>query len=72
MHFDDDDYYAPGYIEFMLEALRSGLDFVKLGSFFLYSQHFQRFAYWELANTSLPCAVWSRTAGATPCWRCRG
>ena len=38
VHFDDDDYYSPIYIETMLSKMREGqADFIKLSGFFLYS-----------------------------------
>lgn len=46
MHFDDDDYYAPRYIERMLAALE-GHDFVKLGRWFAYDTRLRQFFYWE-------------------------
>lgn len=46
VHFDDDDYYAPIYLERMLQAL-DGLDFVKLGSWFAYSVRARQFFYWD-------------------------
>ena len=35
MHFDDDDYYAPTYVETMVAALND-CDFVKLSGWYLY------------------------------------
>ncbi|WP_414463332.1 glycosyltransferase family 2 protein [Hyphomicrobium sp. DY-1] len=49
IHFDDDDYYAPGYIEGMLTFMaNSNTDFVKLFGFFLYHQRSGYFGYWDL------------------------
>ncbi|WP_414462445.1 glycosyltransferase family 2 protein [Hyphomicrobium sp. DY-1] len=52
IHMDDDDYYAPEYIEAMLTLLvQSNADIVKLYGFYLYHQASQRFAYWDLEHT---------------------
>lgn len=46
--FDDDDYYAPVYIERMVETLnRQDLDFVTLSKWFSYSSFTNQFFYWE-------------------------
>lgn len=51
VHFDDDDYYAPGYIEAMRTLLTNeGADIVKLYGFFLYHQKSRMYAYWDLAH----------------------
>lgn len=49
VHFDDDDYYAPKYVEFMLSKLGSQ-DMAKLVGFFAYSQTHDMLAYWDLAS----------------------
>jgi glycosyltransferase involved in cell wall biosynthesis len=47
--FDDDDFYAPRYIDRMLSLMdREGADFVKLFGFFLYHRRNEVFAYWDL------------------------
>jgi glycosyltransferase involved in cell wall biosynthesis len=47
--FDDDDYYAPNYIQRMLSFMKErDADFVKLFGFFLYCNHSRTFAYWDL------------------------
>jgi len=47
--FDDDDHYAPHYIERMLAFMaKSGADFVKLFGFYLYGRTADTFAYWDL------------------------
>jgi glycosyltransferase involved in cell wall biosynthesis len=47
--FDDDDHYAPHYLEHMLSFMnQSGADFIKLFGFFLYSRPSDTFAYWDL------------------------
>jgi glycosyltransferase involved in cell wall biosynthesis len=37
LHLDDDDYYAPGYVAPLLEALDQDVGLAKLGSWFVYS-----------------------------------
>jgi glycosyltransferase involved in cell wall biosynthesis len=51
-HFDDDDYYAPHYLETMLARLgNDDADLVKLTGWFLYTAVHGRFAYWDTVNT---------------------
>lgn len=45
-HFDDDDFYAPGYLAHMVAAL-DGADLVKLGAFHVYSVGHALLAYWD-------------------------
>ena len=60
VHIDDDDYYAPHYVRFMVDALeQGGYDLVKLADMFLYSSNHDKFGYWELDNTQPHCFVWS-------------
>jgi glycosyltransferase involved in cell wall biosynthesis len=48
-HFDDDDFYAPRYIEGMVSSMTDlNADFVKLFGFFLYHQTHDVFGYWDL------------------------
>ena len=50
--FDDDDYYAPNYLEKMLARLnRTGADITKLSAWFVYSAQLGRLGYWDTANT---------------------
>lgn len=49
VQFDDDDYYAPSYIDRMLEHLGQG-DLVKLGAWFGYSTATRRFFYWDTST----------------------
>jgi len=50
--FDDDDYYAPGYLATMLARLdSSGADITKLSAWFVYSAQLKRLGYWDTANT---------------------
>lgn len=44
MRFDDDDYYAPGYVERMLELLGDG-DYLTLSGWFAYSPEHGKFCY---------------------------
>jgi glycosyltransferase involved in cell wall biosynthesis len=60
VHFDDDDYYAPGYVSHMVSALRDKqADFVKLSGFFLYSQTYNQGSYWDLMITTGLHFIWS-------------
>lgn len=49
VHMDDDDFYAPTYVERMLDWLDQGNDVVKLSGWFLYSTVHRRFGYWDTA-----------------------
>lgn len=46
MRFDDDDYYAPAYVERMLELLGDD-DYLTLSGWFAYSPKHGKFCYWE-------------------------
>jgi len=46
VHIDDDDYYAPDYLERMIKALE-GHDFCALGSWFAYDLKIQEGFYWK-------------------------
>ena len=48
VHFDDDDYYRPDYVERMTARLARGHDFVKLSGWYLYSVAYRAGAYWDL------------------------
>jgi glycosyltransferase involved in cell wall biosynthesis len=50
-HFDDDDYYAPGYLAEMAGHIGSGADFAKLSAWFLYSHVYRKLAYWDTTIT---------------------
>lgn len=63
VHFDDDDYYAPHYVETLVNWLEEGADFVKLSGWYLYSRPLRRFGYWDTAAGG-PHFRWSRS-GAT-------
>ena len=48
-HFDDDDFYAPHYLEGMLSSMNEQkVEFIKLLGFFLYCRRHYVFAYWDL------------------------
>jgi glycosyltransferase involved in cell wall biosynthesis len=50
--FDDDDYYAPGYLAAMLARLAAGgADITKLSAWFVYSAQLKRLGYWDSAST---------------------
>jgi glycosyltransferase involved in cell wall biosynthesis len=44
--FDDDDYYAPDYLEVMLARLGDA-DMVKLSAWFVYSAQLRRLGWWD-------------------------
>jgi glycosyltransferase involved in cell wall biosynthesis len=50
-HFDDDDYYAPCYLERML-AMLGDADLIKLSGFYIYSVTHGTFAYWDLNKSA--------------------
>ena len=61
VQFDDDEYYAPHYVETMLNELRRGNgDVVKLSSFFVYSAIYKQFGYWNLMQKSGYHFCWSQ------------
>jgi glycosyltransferase involved in cell wall biosynthesis len=50
--FDDDDYYAPGYLAAMMARLdESGADITKLSSWFVWSAQLRRLGWWDTADT---------------------
>jgi len=49
VHFDDDDYYAPQYVETMVQLL-AGHDLITLSGWYLYSLKHRFFGYWDKAN----------------------
>jgi len=59
VHFDDDDYYAPRYVERMVERLDRGFDFVKLSGWYLYCAPYRVFGYWDLNAIEGRCHLWS-------------
>ena len=61
VQFDDDEYYAPHYVETMLNELRRGNGHVvKLSSFFVYSAIYKQFGYWNLMQKSGYHFCWSQ------------
>jgi hypothetical protein len=51
--FDDDDYYAPHYLEQMILRMQEAkAHFVKLFGFFLYYETNGTFAYWDMTKTA--------------------
>jgi len=50
-HFDDDDFYAADYLTEMTGRLGAGADFVKLSGWFLYSEVYRKFAWWDTLLT---------------------
>lgn len=50
LRFDDDDYYAPNYVERMLELLGEN-DFLTLNGWFVYRARDDLFCYWD--NTTM-------------------
>ena len=52
-HFDDDDFYAPGYLASLAGSLeKRGADFAKLEAFYLYHAGFEEIAYWDMTNVA--------------------
>ncbi len=50
--FDDDDYYAPGYLAAMTARLdRTGADITKLSGWFVYSAQLRRLGWWDTVQT---------------------
>lgn len=64
-HFDDDDYYAPRYLERMVARLDRGYDFVKLSGWYLYAVSYRAGAYWDLNRKVGRHHVWSPPQPAT-------
>ncbi|MES1176387.1 MAG: glycosyltransferase family A protein [Myxococcales bacterium] len=50
-HFDDDDFYAPSYLETMRARLLSGADLCKLSAWFVYTARVQKLGYWDTVIT---------------------
>ena len=63
VHFDDDEYYAPPYIDSMVQLLElQGGDLLKLSGFFIYSKIYRKFAYWNLLEKTGIHYIWSPEA----------
>lgn len=51
VHFDDDDYYAPNYVETVVEYLKE-YDFVTLSGWYAYVPKYESFYYWDTTQFS--------------------
>jgi glycosyltransferase involved in cell wall biosynthesis len=61
VHFDDDDYYAPRYITFMItKAVASGYSLIKLSAFFIFNRVDGTYSYWDLENNCGIHLAWSK------------
>lgn len=59
-HFDDDDYYAPTYIEALTkELINSNADLLKLSAWFCVHEASKTFGYWDTTRTDLPHTVFT-------------
>ena len=59
-HFDDDEYYAPHYVESMVKLLElQNGDVLKLSGFIIYSKIYKKFAYWNLLEKTGIHYIWS-------------
>ncbi|MBV9759665.1 MAG: glycosyltransferase family 2 protein [Acidobacteriaceae bacterium] len=55
VHFDDDDYYAAGYLSHHLALMMSrNLDCIKLTGFFIYDEVTSQLRYWDQTKTVGP------------------
>ena len=55
IQFDDDDYYAPNYVSFMVSALNDlGADLINLRGWYLYDVRSDFFGYWDLMQKEGP------------------
>jgi glycosyltransferase involved in cell wall biosynthesis len=60
-HFDDDDYYASNYLSSMVRVLRErDVAMAKLFGFFLYSNLYKTFGYWDLTQRLGRHMIWSK------------
>ena len=50
-HFDDDDFYTPHYLEFMIARLAHGADAAKFSGFFVYGLSSKFLGYWDVPAT---------------------
>lgn len=57
VHFDDDDFYAPHYIDFMISQFGkdNDYDFVKLSGWFIYQVENQFLGYWDTYQDADDC-----------------
>ena len=52
-HFDDDDFYAPNYVESMVGILENNsADFVHLNAWYLFDFRHDFFGFWDLRQTT--------------------
>ena len=51
VHFDDDDFYAPNYLEFMAARLAKGADAAKFSAFYVYGLFSEFLGYWDVPAT---------------------
>ena len=59
-HFDDDDYYAPSYIENLVKVLiNSSSDLVKLSAWFCLHESSKTLGYWDTMREDLPHTIFS-------------
>ncbi|MFO1186934.1 MAG: glycosyltransferase family A protein [Alphaproteobacteria bacterium] len=54
VQIDDDDYYAPQYVQAMVAALHGGADIVNLNAWFLLDRRNHFFGYWDLLMRDKP------------------
>jgi glycosyltransferase involved in cell wall biosynthesis len=59
VHFDDDDYYGPGYLAALGPVFDGGIDITKLSAWYVYSQVYEELGYWDLERMHGPHLVWS-------------
>ncbi len=55
VHFDDDDYYSPQYIDFMINLLGDKYDLAKLSGWFIYQVENKFLGYWDTDNDTEDC-----------------
>lgn len=59
-HFDDDDYYAPTYIETLAKALiDSNAELLKLSAWFCLHEATETLGYWDTTRNNLPHTTFS-------------
>ncbi len=63
VHFDDDDFYSPQYIDFMVNLLGDDHDLAKLSGWFVYQVENNFLGYWDTDNDSEACYL---VAPSTP------
>jgi len=59
-HFDDDDYYAPTYIETLaMNLIKSNADLIKLSGWFCFHEESQTLGYWDTTRKDLPQTIFT-------------